>query len=413
MIIDKIFLGRLDISCMSAVGNASSPIWTTMSWMFSLALGSAILVSQAIGAGDKDRAKLLTASLFKFANIPSVILFAVWMCFARQIFSFMHVDASIIDMSVSYAKYYAPVFLFIGLGTAITTLLQVSEMTGIMIVYGAVRSLLNIILDYILIFGNLGFPRMEVAGAALATTIAELTGDFVILIYVLTSKKLWLRPSPRAVLKAKLSPYIESVKMGLPSACEDFAWNFGNLYFISMLNYISMEAAGIYTIIFGLELIPICVVTSLGNAVLTVSGQETGKRNPKGVGQVTGIALTWSFIIEAFVMVMFMLFPELITSWFTTDASIIAASGTYLLIVGINLFPKSTNITVGSGIKGFGDTRWMLGTQIFGTIFIVLSSTIIVRVLHRGIGTMFLLIVADETIRSFINGWKLRKISKT
>ena len=412
MLIDRMFLGRLDITRMSAVSNASSPIWTTMNIVFSLAVGSAILISQAIGAGDNRRARELTASLFKYANVPAVLLFMFWTFLPRQVFTLMGASADIIDMCVDYSRFYAPVFLFVGVGSAVSTLLQVSEKTQIMVLYGVSRSLINIILDYIMIFGHFGFPRMEVAGAALATTIAELVGHLIVLIYVIGSKELTLKPTISEILGARLSPYITAIRMGLPSACEDFAWNLGSLYLIVMLNQISSAASGIYSIVFGMELVPVCIIACMGTATLTLAGQETGKKNHKGVGTVVSVALVFSFILSAVMLALFLIFPGTITGWFTTDPGIISKARLYLLIVGVDLFPKSMNIVVGSGIKGHGNTKWMLGTQIFGTLFVIGVSTILVLGLHRGIAALFCLVVADETLRSGINLWRLRKIAE-
>ena len=79
MLIDKIFLGRLELTCTSAVGNATSPMWTTMSTIFSLTLGGTILISQAVGANDINRAKSIMASVFKYINVLSVFWFMIWM----------------------------------------------------------------------------------------------------------------------------------------------------------------------------------------------------------------------------------------------------------------------------------------------------------------------------------------------
>ena len=410
MLIDRIFLGQLDITAMSAVSNASSPIWTTMNFVFSLAIGSNILISQAIGAGEKELAKKRMAALFKYANVFSVFLFVIWMFLPRQIFTLMGAAPEIMNDCVAYARCSAPVFLLLGLGSAISTMLQVSEKTGIMIWYGLVRSLVNIFLDYCLIFGNLGFPRLEVAGAALATAIAEIVGDVLILVYVLINKKLWIKPAMKEIFVATLKPYIDSVKMGLPTACEDLAWNSGSLFLIVMLNQISKEASGIYSIIFGMELLPVCVISSMGTGVLTLSGQETGRENLKGVMKVVKIALSWAAVIAGIVLVCFILFPETITGWFTKDINVILASSLYLVIVGIDLFPKSGNILVGAGIKGYGDTKWMLTTQIFGTIFVIGGSALLVLVFHQGIEALFMLVVADETLRCIVNTIRLNYI---
>lgn len=412
MLIDKIFLGRLDITCMSAVGNASSPLWTTMSVVFSLTVGGTILMSQAKGAGEMEKAQGIMNSIFLYNNFFSIILFLVWMIFPGLIFNLMGVPENVIGMSIEYARYYSPIFLFIGLGASVSSMLQVSEKTGIMVWYGLIRSLANIFLDWVLIFGNLGMPRMEVAGAALATTIAEYLGDIIILIYIIRAKDIELKPKFKEIFTAKFMPYIKAIKLGLPAACEGFAWSFGNLFLIVMLNRISDVAAGIYSIVFSIELIPVVVFDALGSATLTVSGIETGKENYRGVKDVALICVKWCAYVGTLVLIMNLLFPETVISWFTTDQSVIAASGLYLLIISIDLFPKAANIIIGSGIKGYGNTRWMLGTQIFGTIFIISMSALMVIVFKCDIAQICALVVADETIRCILNSCKLRAITK-
>lgn len=412
MLIDKIFLGRLDITCMSAVGNATSPIWTTMNTMFSLTVGATILTSQAIGAGDEKKAKSLISALFKFNNYLALFWFVFWLIFPRYVFLAMGVSDNLMGMAINYTRIYAPVFLMCGIGSSIISLAQVCEKTKILIVYGLVRSVLNVILDWILIFGKLGFPRLEVNGAALATTIAEFVGGIVILVFAVKSNEFPYKPALSEIISAKFSNYLSTVKMGLPTALEDFAWNFGNLYLMAMLNKISDAAAGIYSIVFGVELLPVVIVGALGNATLTLAGQETGKKQYGNIMKIVLESMFCCILLSFFILGMFLIFPGTIMSWFTTDTAILASAGAYLLVVGINMFPKSTNIIMGSGIRGYGDTKWMLGTQIWGTFFIAITSTIMVLVYKIGIPTLFYVVVADEIIRAGINTARLRYIVK-
>jgi putative MATE family efflux protein len=412
MMIDRIFIGRLSIECMSAVGNASTPMWTTMSMVFSLTTGATILVSQAYGAKDHERAKGILASVFKYNNVLGLILFLFWLLCPQAAFHLMGVDESIIGMSIDYARYCSPIFILTGIGASISCMLQVSQKTRIMIWYGVSRSVTNVILDYVMIFGKLGFPAMGVKGAALATTIAELIGDLIVLIYVLKAKNLPLRPSFSQILAAKFRPYLETVKYGAPAAGEDFAWNLGNLYLLVMLNMVSTEAAGIHSIIFGVELIAVVLVGSIGTATLTLSGYETGRKNIKGVRDVVMSSAILSWLICVFNLILFLVIPGQILGLFTTDQAVLAAAPVYLLIVGIDLFPQSGNIIFGSGIKGHGEPSWMLKTQLFGTAFVIAMSSIMVMGLHLGILEIFCLVVAAESIRFVLNGWKLRRISR-
>ena len=412
MMIDRVFIGRLSIESMSAVGNATTPMWTTMSAIFALTTGATILVSQAYGAKKLDKAKDTLASLFKYNNALGFILFLFWFICPQVAFNLMGVDKSIIGMSIDYAHYFAPIFILTGIGASISCMLQVSQKTKIMIWYGVSRSAANILLDYVMIFGHFGFPAMGVKGAALATTIAELLGDAIVLVYVLTAKDLELRPSFSRILGARFGLFVDTIRYGAPAACEDFAWNRGNLYLIAMLNQVSVKAAGIHSIVFGVEVIAVVLVSSIGTATLTLSGYETGRKSVKGVWDVvlSSAILSWGICVVA--LVLFIMFPGQILGLFTADSDVLAAAGFYLLVAGIDLFPKSGNIIFGSGIKGYGEPSWMLKTQLFGTVFVIVASTVMVTQLHMGIMEIFILVAVDESLRFALNYWKLRHIRR-
>ena len=412
MLIDKIFLGRLDVIYMSAVGNATTPMWTTMSCIFSVSTGAAILISQSIGAGNKEKSLEYSASTFKYNNILSVSLFLFWTFCSRFVFSAMGVDESIIDYSVSYAVLYAPIFLITGLGASINVVLQTSGYTKPLVVSGIIRAGLNIFLDWTLIFGNCGFPEMGVRGAALATTVAEYIGGFVLIYLVVRKKDLLTKPSSNQIVKAKIAPFFKGLKLGIPAAAEDFAWNFGNIMLIRILNSISATAAGVYTIVFGIEVIPVCVFAALGQATLTLAGRETGKGDLQQMRKIVITSFLWSMELATFFLVLFMAIPRPIMSMFTQDQTIIASAAIYLAIVSINLYPKSGNIIIGSGIRGYGNTKWMLGTQLFGTVFIASMAALFVFGFKIGITGVFLAVCADEFARCIINAWKLFKITK-
>ena len=179
-----------------------------------------------------------------------------------------------------------------------------------------------------------------------------------------------------------------------------------------MLNHVSVEAAGIHSIVFGVELIAVVLVASICNATLTLSGFETGKKNVKGVWEVilTSVMLSWAICV--FNLMLFVLFPGRILGLFTTDKNVLATAGLYLFVVGVDLIPKSGNIIFGSGIKGYGDPSWMLKTQLFGTVFVVAASSVMVLVLHMGIIEIFMLVVVDESLRFILNSRKLWRIKR-
>ena len=404
MFIDRIFLGRMDILLMSAVGNATAPMWTTMSFVFSLSMGASILISQSVGEKDIEKAKDYAASMIKFHNFIPVLLFFFWTFCGPLVFKLMGVSENVMGLCVTYTRIYAPVYLITGLYASYSVVYQTSNFTKPLVAYGIIRSVLNIILDYLLIFGKFGFPRMEIAGAALGTTIAEYAGA-VYLFYVTVTKKdkFFTSPGLKRILSAKIKPYLSSVKLGIPTAFEDLLWNAGNLCIIRILNTIDEKAAGIYSMVFTVEILFVVVIGSIGSGTLTLTGEATGAKDHKLYRSVVKTAVKWSFLVAAFALIFVSIFPRLTLSLFTTDKEIIEMSVIYIILVATDLFGKSGNIIVGSGIRGYGDTKWMLFTQILGTVGVISLSALFVFVFKLGILGVFVAVLCDEAIRAVIN----------
>ena len=411
MIIDRVFLGQMDILFMSAVGNATAPMWTTMSFIFSLSMGASILISQSVGEKNFEKAKDYAASLIKFHNVLPVILFLFWMFLSPTVFKIMGVSENVAPFCITYTRLYAPTFLILGLGASYGVVFQTSNYTKPLVTYGIIRSGLNIFLDYVLIFGKLGFPRMEIAGAALGTTIAEYAGALYLVFVIIKKKKnFFTSPGLKRIITSKIGLYLNSIKLGVNSACEDLLWNIGNLCIIRILNTIDEKAAGIYSMVFTVEILIVVIIGSIGSGTLTISGEATGAKDLKLYRNVVKTALQWSFLVSAFALIFISIFPRLTLSLFTKDKAVIEMSVIYIILVAINLFGKSGNIIVGNGIRGYGDTKWMLFTQGFGTVCVISLSALCVFVFKLGMLGVFIAVLCDEAIRAVINLIRFLKI---
>ena len=411
MIIDRIFLGQLNTLYMSALGNVTSPMWTTMSFAFTITAGASILISQNVGAGNKERANEYAASLLKWNNFPSILLFIFWIICGEHVFRIMGVSDSVMPYCLGYMKYFVPSFLLIGIEGSTSVIMQTSNYTKPMVYYGLIRSGTNIVLDYTLIFGHFGFPALGIEGAAIATTIAEFSG-VIFAMSAMRSPKLTTRPPMKEILNAPVKPYLNSLKLGINCAFEDLAWNAGNLVIIRILNSINEFAAGIYSIVFSVEVLVVVVIGAFGNATMTLTGEAKGKMDKEQYVQVVKLAYMLSAAIAFVTLVVCAVFPGKILGLFSSDEQIITGCGIYLLMVCINLFGKSGNIIVGSGIKGNGDTKWMLCTQIFGTVLVVSCACVFVYVLNLGIVGVFMAVIVDEGVRALINLGKFIRIVK-
>lgn len=408
ILIDRIFLGQINVSYMSALGNVMAPMWASISVLFALTTGSTILISHAIGAGEIEKARDMTGSMFKYNNILAFMIFAFWALFARKVYTLMGVRGEVLEYCVDYTVFFLPIIPLTGIGASSAALLQTNGYTRPILVSGIVRSGLNVLLDWLLIYGKFGFPEMGLQGGALATTIAETTGGILLIVMIIKTGRLKTRPSFNGIIKARLAPYLASVKMGIPSAAEELLWNLGNLAIIRLLNMIDTQAAGVFTIIFSVEILPSILFIAIGQATMTITGQKTGARDSVLAKKIGRTALFWCWGLALASLFVFAAIPGPILRLFTSDSAIVSSAMIYLLIVGIDLFPRSANIILGSGIRGYGDTRWMMITQAFGTVFVAAVAACFIFVFRLGIIGVFYAIIVDETLRCLINYTRFR-----
>ena len=413
MLVDRSFLGHVNDLYMSVLGNVSTPVWTTCSVIFSLVSGASILISQKVGSKDTEKCMEYSSSLLKWINVLPVLLFFFWIFCGKFVFRRMGISENMMPMCLEYLYYFSPIFLLIGYEASTMVVMQTSNYTKPMVWFGLVRSGLNIILDWVMIFGHLGCPAMGIKGAALATTISEFAGCIYCTFIFVTTDKLFTRPPLMQVIKAPLKPFLASVKLGINTAFEDFAWNLGNLVLIVILNGVSEKAAGIYSMIFGIEILVVVVIAAVGSATMTLSGEARGASNREKYVSVCKIAYLLSVAVSLLLLAICLAIPRQIISIFTNDPELVSGCGLYLILMCINLFSKSGNIIFGNCIRGAGDTAWMFMTQIFGTVLVISCAVLFVKVLGLGIAGVFLAVITDEFCRAVVNLMRVRSKLKT
>jgi putative MATE family efflux protein len=414
MLIDTAFLARYSTTMpdgrilsgseiLSAVGNVFFPYIVTISLIWSIGTGIIILVSQYIGAGKPAEAKNYTLAGLKYNTLLSWLVYIFWLIFAEKVFLLLGVNEEILGVSIEYLRFVSLELLYLGMGTTINAVFQGAGNTRPEMATGIFRSVLHVILDYILIFGRFGFPELGVMGAGIASSVSGLISTLLMFVVLMKSRTLPFKVDIKSLLLVPIKPYLKVLKLGLPSGIEEMMWNAGNLVLAYFLNLISVEAVGIYRLVYQIEITPIFFYQGLARAVTTLVGQRTGERDIAAAKEsgLIGTFYTVSFCL--FFTFIFAIMPRQIISIFTPDTHLIEKAAPFLIITAFTMIPRAINIISGNGIRGYGDTVWMLATQIFGILFVLSLSYTLMFPLELGMYGLFIGMFADETVRGVVN----------
>jgi putative MATE family efflux protein len=414
ILIDTAFLARYTVTLptgavltgseiLSAVGNVFFPYIVGLAFLWSLTTGAVILVSQRLGAKDPESARRFAQSSIKYNTLLSLALYLVWYFLAERIFLLLGVRQPILNLCLEYTRFLSLELFYFGFTASIGAVFQGMGITRPEMFVGIFRSLTHILLDYILIFGHFGFPELGVGGAGLASSLAGLLSAVVLLAVYLRMRNLPFKPRLREILTARFAEYRTVFRVGFPVGLEDMLWNFGNLLLTFFLNMLSLEAVGIYRLVYQIEVTPIFFYTGIARAVTTLVGHKTGERDLPGARKVAllGSAYTAGFCV--LFLTGFLTVPKSILGVFTSDAALIDKAAPLLIITAFTMLPRSVNIISGNAIRGYGDTVWMLATQVFGVCFIVSLTYVLMFPAGLGMYGMFLAMFSDETLRGLIN----------
>ena len=188
-LVDNIMVGKASEIYLAAINLANQPFFLFSIIISGLASGGTVLISQYYGKENfKAINKIIsiTLSLALFFSLIFAFGIILFPEFVMQIFTN---ETELILNGKRYLKIIGWTYLLFGISNAILLILRSLKLMKMTLYINIISFLINVVLDYALIFGKLGFPRMEIEGAALATFISRLFEMLAMVIYILLCDK--------------------------------------------------------------------------------------------------------------------------------------------------------------------------------------------------------------------------------
>lgn len=365
MTIDRVFLGQFSTDALAATMAVSGVFWAPMALVQQTAAYVTTFVAQLFGA---DRPKEIGSSVWQsiYVSILGGLLFLLFIPAAPVIFKLMGHSENLQSLEVGYFQSMSYSALPTALVAAASGFFTGLGRSSVIMWINGVGMLANILFDYLLIFGNLGFPALGVEGAGYATALSA--GCAAVFGFLLVFRKEnELTYATRSSWKPSAELMKRFLKFGLPSGMQ---WALEGLAFTAFLIAVgrmengdaALAASGIAVTIMMLAVLP---AFGMAQAVSVLVGQHLGEDDPSEAENVTwtGLQLTWTYILA--IGSTFYLFPHFYVNWFQNPENAalwnqVAIIAPYLLmfVAGFILF-DSMNLVFSMTLKGAGDTRFV------------------------------------------------------
>ena len=375
-IVDSYFVAKLSQDALNAVSLA----FPVQNLMIAVAVGTGVginaLLSRSLGQKDFDRANR-TAMNGMLLEIVSGLAFTVLgLTCVRQFYTVQTDITRIVEYGVDYLTIIAGCSMGIFVSVATERLVQATGRTVYAMIIQGTGSVINLILDPILIFGLGPFPRLEVAGAAVATVAGQIVGGLVGLYLSLTHNPeiqmsvRGLKPS-RSIISGIYSVGLPSIIMQSIGSVMVFGMN-------QILISFTSTATAVFGIYFKLQSFIFMPVFGLNNGMVPIVAYNYGARKPDRIIKTAKLSVMYAVGIMAIGLALFQLFPDVFLSLFEAEGEeagdLLAIGVPALRIISTSFLLAGFCIVSGSVFQALGHGVLSLAVSVVRQLIVLLPA---------------------------------------
>ena len=412
--IDRVFLGWWSSDAVGAATAAVMVFWTLITLFQNTAAYATTFVAQYVGAGRPERvAAPVWQSLYFSFVAGNLCLLIVPM--AGMLMSFGDHTPEMQRLEVIYLQCMAfsaaPTLIVASVGSFFSG--KGDSWTVLLI--NAVGLVVNAGLDYLWIFGHLGFPEMGIAGAGWATVVGTWASALVGL-GLMFRRKYRIEYGTLRNWKFDAALLLRLLRFGLPSGFQWFLDGIAFTVFLVLIGRIGNAELTASSVAFTLNMIAFLPSLGIGQAVTVLVGQRLGENRPELAERSTwtGFYLVWLYM--AGVAVLYLAVPGVFLSIFVSsdtraeDWLLVAQLIPPLLrFVAIYSLFDSANLVFSFALKGAGDTRFVMLAALSLSWSLMVLPTIGVRAAGGGIYWAWTCVSAYVIVLAFVLLWRFRQ----
>lgn len=368
--VDTIMVGQLGATALAAVALPMQPRMIMLSVFFALNLGITAIVARRKGEERKDDANLTLRNAIVIVFILSLVIMMLGIMFADPLMKLAGgntdtpEDAEVLTQAAIYFDYITYSLPISAVSMCINAALRGVGNTKITMQVNVVSNVVNVIFNYLLIGGNLGFPRLGVAGAAIASSIGILAGAIISFVVVMKSGNTYLHISRGDSWRLDM-PTVKSIfKIGGNAMLEQLSLRFGFFLYSRILYSLGVVLFAAHNI--AMQFLNITFSFANGTAVAgtSLTGQSLGAKRSDLAMMYGKLSVRLALIISAIVGVIIVAFRYPFANMFieanADHADIVIQNAAEALIVVAVMQPfQMYSVVIAGCLRGAGDNLYV------------------------------------------------------
>lgn len=398
---DTLMLSQYSDNSVAAVGVANQILNVLIVMFGFIATGTIVLITQNVGANNRKSA-LEIAQVSIAANlILGIVIGLLVIVFSEPLLNMMNLPESLQPEANTYLRLVGGFCFSQALIMTIGSVLKSYGFTKDTMYITIGMNILNVIGNYIFIYGPFGLPVLGVEGVAISTVVSRFIG--LIAISYLLVKRISFETKLLHVFQLPVSHLKNLLKIGVPSAGEHLSYNGSQIVITIFITMLGAEA--LTTKVYAQNLMMFIFLFSLaisqGNQILI--GQMSGAREYDRAYKRCIQTLYWAIGMSTVIGILFWIFTDSLFGIFTSNQEILQIGATLLLLTIILEPGRAFNLVIISALRATGDVKFPVYMGIMSMWGVSVPLAYILGI-HFGLGLagIWIAFIADEWLRGVL-----------
>lgn len=407
---DGIQVAGIGNNANSAVTITKQPIFLMISFIVAINIALTAIVSRRYGENNQDAVNKTMYQGIKISFLTAVLLSVIVCIFANPFCKLMGATENTIDYATTYLTIISAGFIFNALRLTINACQRGIGKTKISMWTNLVANIVNIFLNFVLINGHLGMPKMGIAGAAVATIIGNAVAFIISFITILR---------PNGYLKLNIKEFmmidvetLRNIGQILPSTLMDqLLIRFGFIIFALIVNYLGDDATYVHGVCQDINSLMFTLADGFSIGTAAIVGHRLGEKRKDLALVYAKVSMMISFACAILVSVFVVSCRELLIGLYKPETTErFESAKLILLIASVMMLPQNTSWVMTGILRGSGDTKFTALVSLICIVFVrPISALVLCYPLGLGVIGAWIGMIFDQIVRLVLNSRRFRQ----
>jgi putative MATE family efflux protein len=407
--VDTVMVGRLGTVSIAAVGLANQVFFFFSIILFGICSGGAIFTAQFWGKKDIPGIRKNTGLCIILNTFVALVFTLLILTIPEKIMGIFSRDSAVIKEGTEYLSALSPSFIPFGISFVFIHTLRSVEKVRLAMVTTIIALSVNVVLNYILIFGMGSVPAMGVTGAAIATVIARYS-EVILLVAVSYAKGYAPAGNFRELMGFDSSFVTRFFKVITPVILNETFWSLGITLQSVVFARTDTDAIAAFNITKTFSQLTWVVFMGLGNGVAVLVGKRIGEGEEQAARDYADRITMFVFLLAFCAALVLLPMSKLLPHIFNINAQTLAHTVSMFVILCFAYPPKAFNMAMVVGVcRAGGDTVFCAIYDVVVMWLVSLPAAAVASfVFHAPIWLIYLCIMSEDVFKMILGLWRLK-----